>query len=84
MQGYWENALGNHETLQFNSDGTLIMKSPRESELCVYDFPDAKHLRLDCAPAGAPARPQVWGFSISETELKISDALEVGVYRRKP
>ncbi|MGD0404605.1 MAG: hypothetical protein ABSB66_15580 [Candidatus Acidiferrales bacterium] len=82
--GSWEEVHGTRETLQFNADGTLIMKSPRENEVCRYDFPDAKHVRLDCAPAGTPPRPYAWSISVTaDDQLLIGNAQEVGTYQRQ-
>jgi hypothetical protein len=81
--GSWTESRGTNENLQFNDDGTLLMQSPRENQKCVYDFPDAAHIRLDCAPAGAPPRPGVWKFSFTDDTLSISDAHETGTYKRK-
>jgi hypothetical protein len=82
--GSWEEVHGTIETLQFNADGTLIMKSPRENQACRYDFPDAKHVRLDCALAGMPPRPYVWNISVTaDDKLLIGNAQEVGTYQRQ-
>ncbi len=81
--GSWEEVRGTNETLQFNADGTLIMKSPREFHNCVYDFPDSEHIRLDCSVPGGPKFPQVWKISVTPDQLLISDEHEVGTYRRK-
>jgi hypothetical protein len=82
--GNWEEVHGTKETLQFNPDGTLTMISLSEHHECRYDFPDSKYIRLDCTTAGMPPRPQVWKVAItSDHKLLISDAVEVGTYRRK-
>ena len=81
--GDWEQAYGSREELQFSSDGTLVMNSPAEHHNCKYDFPDYQHIRLDCAVPGVPSNPQSWKISLSGDTLKISDALETGVYQRK-
>jgi hypothetical protein len=82
--GSWEEVHGTKETLQFNADGTLIMKSPRENQVCRYDFPDAKHVRFDCAPAGMPPRPYTWNISVTtDDKLLIGDAQQVGTYQRQ-
>jgi hypothetical protein len=38
--GSWANVDGSNENLEFGADGTLLMKSPRQNEVCRYDFPD--------------------------------------------
>ena len=82
--GDWEEVHGTNETLQFNPDGTLTMISPREHRECRYDFPDSRHIRLDCASPGSTPSPQVWKVAItSDHKLLISDAIEVGTYRRR-
>jgi hypothetical protein len=82
--GSWAEVGGTNATLQFNADGTLIMKSPRENQVCRYDFPDAKHVRLDCAPAGMPPRPYTWNISVTaDDKLLIGDAQQVGTYQRQ-
>lgn len=82
--GHWEEVRGTKETLRFNPDGTLIMKSPSEFHQCVYDFPDEKHLRMNCAPAGSPAYFQVWNLSFTDDDgLQIGTAHETGTYQRK-
>jgi hypothetical protein len=81
--GRWEEVHSTKETLQFDNDGTLIMKSPREYHLCVYDFPDSRHIRLNCAPVGALPFPQVWKISVTSDQLMISDDQETGTYQRR-
>jgi hypothetical protein len=81
--GSWEEVHGTKETLQFNADGTLIMKSPSENHSCVYGFPDSEQIRIDCAPPGAPSRPGVWKISVTSDKLVISIDQEVGTYQRK-
>ena len=80
--GNWEEVHGTKETLQFNADGTLIMKSPREFHTCTYYFPDFGHIVLDCAPAGSPRFPQAWKISVTTDKLMISDNQETGTYKR--
>lgn len=80
--GEWEDA--DHENMTFAADGTLIMSSAREHHNCTYDFPDSKHIRLDCAYPGTPHRPDTWGVSLTSDQLQISDEHETGTYRRKP
>jgi hypothetical protein len=82
--GSWEEVPGTKEMLQFNADGTLVMKSPSQQPICLYDFPDYAHIRLDCASVGAHASPQLYGiFVASDDKLLISEDQEVGTYRRK-
>jgi hypothetical protein len=81
--GDWEEIHGTKEILQFSSDGTLVMDSPREHNKCKYDFPDYQHVRLDCAMPGTPSRPISWKVSISDDTLKISDTASIGTYKRK-
>ncbi len=81
--GSWKNVDGSNENLEFSADGTLIMKSPRQNEVCRYDFPDAKHIRLDCAPAGMPPRPYAWNFSITADDKLLIGLHDVGTYQRK-
>jgi len=70
---------GTKEVLHFSEDGNLVMESPREHHQCTYDFPDAKHISLDCAPAGTPARPAVWRMSFTDDDkLLIGNATETG------
>ena len=81
--GSWTESRGTNEDLQFNDDGTLVMDSPREHHVCVYDFPDAAHIRLDCAAAGTPPTPVIWKFSAIDDTLSIGDEHETGHYKRK-
>jgi len=81
--GSWEEVRGTNETLQFDANGTVLMQSPSENHDCVYDFPDTSHIRFNCAPPGAPARPQVWKVKLTSERLLISDGHEVGTYKRK-
>jgi hypothetical protein len=82
--GSWANVDGSNENLEFGADGTLLMKSPRRNEVCRYDFPDAKHIRLDCAPAGMPPRPYAWNFSLTaDDNILIGDGHETGTYQKK-
>ncbi len=82
--GDWEEVRGTKETLTFNPDRTLIMKSPSEFHQCVYDFPDERHIRMNCALAGAPAYFQVWKMSFTaDDKLQIGNEQETGTYRRK-
>jgi len=81
--GSWKEVRGTKEELQFNADGTMLMRSPGENHDCIYDFPDTTHIRFNCAPPGAPARPQVWKVELKSDRLLISDHLEVGTYKRK-
>ena len=81
--GSWTESHGTNENLQFHDDGTLQMDSPREHHTCAYDFPDAKHIRLNCSPAGAPPSFVTWNFSVTDDTLSIGDAHETGTYKRK-
>ncbi|HXN20126.1 MAG TPA: hypothetical protein VN875_17440 [Candidatus Binatus sp.] len=82
--GDWEEVHGTKETLHFKADGTLIMKSPSEFHQCVYDFPDEKQIRMNCAPAGSPAYFQVWNLAFTDDDkLQIGTARETGTYRRQ-
>jgi hypothetical protein len=82
--GDWEEVHGTKETLHFKADGTLVMKSPHEFHECVFDFPDEKHIRMNCAPAGSPAYFQVWNLGFTEDDkLQIGTVHETGTYRRQ-
>jgi len=82
--GDWEEVHGTKETLHFKADGTLVMKSPSEFHQCVYDFPDEKHIRMNCAPAGSPAYFQVWNLAFTDDDkLQIGTVRETGTYRRQ-
>jgi len=82
--GSWEEVHGTQETLQFNADGTLVMKSPAENHSCVYDFPDSEHLRIDCAPPGGPRVPQLWKITVTTDRLMIGGGGgQVGTYQRR-
>ena len=84
IAGDWEEVHGTKEVLHFSEDGSLIMESPREHHQCAYDFPDAKHIRLNCAPAGSPASAEVWRMSFTDDDkLLIGNAMETGTYKRK-
>jgi len=84
LAGDWEEVHGTHEVLHFSEDGSLVMESPREHHQCTYDFPDAKHISMNCAPPGTPARPAVWRMSFTDDDkLLIGNALETGTYKRK-
>lgn len=84
IAGDWEEVHGTKETLHFKADGTLVMKSPSEFHQCVYDFPDEKHIRMNCAPAGSPAYFQVWNLAFTDDDkLKIGTVRETGTYRRQ-
>jgi hypothetical protein len=80
--GTWVDVTDANATLQFNPDGVLVMTSTREKHFCNYDFPDAKHVRLDCAPAGTPRQPRLWTFDLSDDEISIGDGHETGRYHR--
>ena len=80
--GDWEEARGTRETLHFNADGTLIMDSPSEHHTCTYEFPDAKHIRLDCVAPQIPHKPETYGFALTPDKLIISDSRETGTYSR--
>ena len=45
---------GTRETLHFNADGSLNMDNPSEHHTCTYEFPDSKHIRLDCVAPQTP------------------------------
>lgn len=79
----WQEVRTKNEFLNFNADGTVQMQSPTTNNTCEYDFPDAEHLRLNCAPQGAPPRPQVWKVEFKGDKLLISDGMEVGTYARQ-
>lgn len=81
--GDWDEIRGTQEKLHFSSDGRLIMNSRSEHHSCTYDFPDAKHIRLDCLPAQVPHKPDVYGFSLANGRLMISDDLETGTYEKE-
>lgn len=80
--GSWEEVHGTRETLQFNADGTLIKKAPMEYHSCVYDFPDSKHIHLDCSSGAGPRIIQLLKCSISSDRLMIGNDIETGVYQR--
>jgi len=81
--GNWREVRTKNEYLNFNADGTVLMQGPDTNDPCEYDFPDAQHLRLNCAPQGAPPRPQVWKVEFNRDKLLISDGIEVGTYARQ-
>jgi hypothetical protein len=82
--GSWEEVHGTQETLQFNADNTLTMKSPSENHSCVYDFPDSQHIRIDCAALGGPRVPQLWKITVTSDRLMIGGGgREVGTYKRR-
>ena|ERR1700677_3706080 len=82
--GHWEEVHGTKETLQFNADGTLNMRSRFQNQDCRYDFPDGKDMRLDCAPPGATPRPHLCTISVTaDDKLLIGDSREIGTYERK-
>ena len=84
IAGDWEEVHGTREVLHFSEDGSLVMESPSEHHQCTYDFPDAKHISLNCAPPGTPARPEVWRMSFTDDDkLLIGNAMETGTYKRK-
>lgn len=80
--GNWEEVHGTRETLQFNADGTLIMRSPLEFHSCVYDFPDPEHLHLDCSTAVGPRMYQLLKCSLTSDRLLIGNEAETGIYKR--
>jgi hypothetical protein len=80
--GSWEEVRNTGETLQFDADGTMVMDSRSEHHDCVYDFPDPRHIRFNCATEGAPPAYQTWNVSVNSDKLVISDASEVGTYKR--
>jgi hypothetical protein len=80
--GNWEQIHGTGEALQFNADGTMSMDSRSEHRDCLYDFPDPRHIRLNCASEGSPPAYQTWSISVNSDRLVISDSLEVGTYKR--
>lgn len=57
--GNWREVCTRSEYLNFPANGTVQMHRPTINDTCEYDFPDAEHLRLTCAPQSAPPRPQV-------------------------
>jgi hypothetical protein len=81
--GNWQEVDTKNEFLNFSDDGTVMMQSPATNETCEYDFPDTQHLRLNCAPQGAPPRFQVWKLDLKGDQLLISDGNEVGKYKRQ-
>jgi hypothetical protein len=81
--GSWAEVRGTNEIMQFNTDGTVIMQSPSEYHRCLYDFPSAHSIRLDCATEGAPPSPRVWDFSLTTDKMTVSDGREVGTYERE-
>lgn len=81
--GDWEDVHDAHSTLHFKADGSLVMDSPSEHHSCTYDFPDKKHIRLDCASAPqVPHVPTTYGFALDNDKLMISDSLSTGTYAR--
>ena len=78
--GNWREVRTKNEYLNFNDDGTVQMQGPGTNDTCEYDFPDAQHVRFNCAPQGAPPRYQVWGVEFKGEHLLISDGSEVGAY----
>jgi hypothetical protein len=81
--GDWEEARGTRERLHFEADGHLQMDSPSEHHSCTYDFPDSKHIRLDCLPAEIRHTPTTYGFALGDGTIMISDSLSTGTYKRK-
>ena len=84
VAGDWEEARGTRETLHFHPDGRLIMDSPSEHHSCTYDFPDQKHIRLDCVAPEVPHKPETYGFALADGKLMISDSQSTGTYQRPP
>jgi hypothetical protein len=84
IAGDWEEVHGTKEVLHFSENGSLVMESPREHHQCTYDFPDTKHISLNCAPPGTPASPEVWRMSFTDDDkLLIGNATETGTYKRQ-
>jgi hypothetical protein len=81
--GNWREVRTKNEFLNFNPDGTVQMQSPLTNDTCEYDIPDTQHLSFNCAPQGAPPRPQVWKLQFQGDQLLISDGVEVGTYARQ-
>ena len=82
--GDWEEVRGTRETMHFSADGSLIMNSPSEHHSCTYEFPDPKHIRLDCVAAQIPHKPETYGFALADDKLMISDSQSTGTYKRTP
>ena len=80
--GNWQEVDTKNEFLDFNAEGIVQMQRPGTNHTCEYDFPDSQHLRLNCAPQGAPPRPLVWKLELKGYKLLISDGGEVGTYAR--
>ena len=83
VTGSWAEVRGTNEIMQFNIDGTVIMQSPSEYHRCLYDFPGAHSIRLDCAIEGELPNPRVWDFSLTTDKMTVSDGREVGTYERE-
>lgn len=83
IAGDWEEAHGSQEKMHFGSDGSLTMNSRAEHHSCTYDFPDAKHIRLDCVPGEVPQKGKTYGFALEGDKLMISEDDSTGTYVRK-
>jgi len=80
--GDWEEARGTREVMHFTADGKLVMDSPSEHHSCSYEFPDRKHILLDCLPPETPHKPNTYGFALVDDKMMISDSGETGTYKR--
>jgi hypothetical protein len=81
--GTWDEARGTNEILEFHDDGTVLMQTGNTDQTCSYDFADAHHLRLNCAPPGSPPMPQIWKVEYKDDLLHIRDNAETGTYKRR-
>ena len=81
--GDWEEVRGTQEFLHFNADGILIMNGPAEHHTCRYEFPDRKHIRLECVVPNSTDTAQTYGFAFADGKLLITDSDSTGTYRRR-
>jgi hypothetical protein len=73
--GRWREVRTKNEFIDFNAEGAVLMQSPGTSETCEYDFPDPRHLRLNCAPQGAPQNTLAINFCRFRGSLGITHTL---------
>ena len=81
--GDWQDIYDARTIMHFKADGSLMMNSVAENRSCTYNFPDSKHIRLDCMYSQGTRYAQDWGFALVDDKMMISDGHETGAYRRK-
>jgi hypothetical protein len=83
--GTWADVKDPNAILQFSADGVLVMTSPREKHFCNYTFPDAKHLSIDCTPAGGVHHADIYTFELTDADDQIAIGApgDVGHYRKQ-